>query len=62
MVLPRQTCRLFTHNYYYKGFVNKPKEGMGVASRGKAGLRAVAEGGEVFDALLNAPVSFKIQS
>ena len=56
-VVPRQTCRLFTHNFLFEDFVVKNKENVGVANRGEAGLRGVAEGGEVFNAILYNPVS-----
>ncbi len=58
-VLPRQTCRLFTHTYLFHHFVEKKKEDhnmMGGASSGKEGLMGVAQGGEVFNTILNNPV------
>jgi len=45
-VLPRQTCRLFTHNYNVSNFPG-----------GHQRLDLLAQGGEVFNYLLNAPVS-----
>ena len=55
-VVPRQTCRLFTHNYLFEKFVLNKEEPLGVAKRGRAGVVGVAEGGEVFNSLLNNPV------
>ena len=45
-VLPRQTCRLFTHTYNYSHF-----------SGGRDEVIAIAHGGEVFMTLLRNPVS-----
>jgi hypothetical protein len=53
-VVPRQTCHLFTHNYLFEDFINKRKDS-GV-SNGRDGLRAIAEGGEVFHTVLYNPV------
>ena len=53
-VLPRQTCRLFTHNYLIDEFGNGDS-----AHRGREGLRGVAYGGEVFCTILYNPVSVR---
>jgi len=45
-VLPRQLCNLYTKTYKYEHFAT-----------GKEGIREMAEGGYVFEVLVNTPVS-----
>ncbi|XP_065909201.1 bifunctional heparan sulfate N-deacetylase/N-sulfotransferase 4-like [Dysidea avara] len=45
-VLPRQLCNLYTKTYKYEHFAT-----------GKEGIREMAEGGYVFEVLMNTPVS-----
>jgi len=45
-VVPRQTCRLFTHTFKFSHFRG-----------GKEDLLSLAEGGDLFDVLLSNPVS-----
>ena len=46
-VLPRQLCNLYTKTYKFEHFAS-----------GKEGIMEMAEGGYVFDVLVNNPVSF----